>query len=118
MPACNFTDFDIFIQGDAPPYAVTASYAGQHAVGQLTAGMDDPAWRIDHITLAESMTISDEAGIAQVGKRLWQALFQGDIRDLWIAARTDSEACARRRYPAAARHPAGSGGCALLGSTL
>jgi hypothetical protein len=91
MSACNFVNFDLFIQGEAAPYAVTASYAGQHAVGQLTANMDDATWRIAHLTLEESINFADQSGVAAVGKQLWHALFRADIRDLWIAARTDWE---------------------------
>lgn len=89
MTACSFTNFDIFIQGDAPPYQVSVTYQDQREVGTLAASLTDPAWRAAHVTLAESMHLPDEAGVAQVGRQLWHALFHGKVRDLWIAARTD-----------------------------
>jgi hypothetical protein len=89
MTGCSFTDFDILIQGETPPHAVTVTYQGDHEVGTLTASMADLAWRAAHETLNHSLTLADGAGIEKVGVQLWHALFQGRIRDLWVMARTD-----------------------------
>jgi hypothetical protein len=91
MVGCTLADFDILIRGERAPYALTASYGGYNANGEFSPNILDPEWHQAYHTLAQSMSFADADAIMAIGGRLWAALMQGTVRDLWIAARADVE---------------------------
>lgn len=91
MTGCTLADFDIVIKGERAPYSVTAFYSGYSANGDFAPDILAPEWHQAHHTLAHSMTTPDAGAIISIGSRLWAALVQGSVRDLWIAARSDVE---------------------------
>lgn len=91
MSACNLTDFSITIQGKEAPYTVDARYDRASAGSTFAPSINDPDWRSVLYDLEQTMFSTDEPTIKAIGSRLFRALFQGDVRDLWIAARADLE---------------------------
>jgi hypothetical protein len=84
-------DFDILIKGERAPYSITARYGSSTANGDFAPSMHDAYWHQAYHTLAQSMLTPDADTVMAVGSRLWNALMQGPVRDLWIAARADIE---------------------------
>jgi hypothetical protein len=91
MPGCMLADFDILIQGENAPYALTARYGPFTANGDFAPSILDPNWHNAYHTLAHSMITPDVDAVMAVGSHLWTALMQSNVRDLWIAARADIE---------------------------
>jgi len=91
MPGCMLADFDILIKGESAPYSLTVRYGSFTANGDFAPSILDPDWHKAYQTLAQSMSIPDADAVMAVGSRLWGALMQGSVRDLWIAARADIE---------------------------
>jgi len=90
-PDCNFADFEIAIRGDHAPYAVTCSYAGRDAEGEFRDSIDDQYWRQLLAHLGGADHLPGEQMIAEAGSELFNELIRGDIRDLWMRARSDME---------------------------
>ena len=94
MPTCEFSDFNIRIDGDTSPYALHVGYGGRTAIGSFAPSLLLPTWRAAHEELLQTIQnvdTPDLQGIERIGARLWAALMHGEVRDLWIAARTDQE---------------------------
>ncbi len=91
MPNCTLADFDILIKGKHKPYAVIARYNSYTANGKFAPDILAPEWHQAHHTLAQTISIADADAIMAIGSRLWGALMQTNVRDLWIAARADVE---------------------------
>jgi len=108
MPDCHFTDFDITIRGETPPFSVTCSYADRDAEGVFHSTADDRYWRERLDLLGDVDNPPGQAFIAEAGGELFDELMQDEIRDLWIRARGDLEqgAVVGLRLRLAARPPA------------
>jgi hypothetical protein len=91
MQKCLPNDFDIAVRGDALPYMVTARYQQQSAGASLHTNIDQEPWTNFLPALADTIRLPDVDLLAEVGSLLFRSLFQGDVRDLWIAARRDLE---------------------------
>lgn len=91
MTACTLVDFDVTIQGEQPPYKVSATYGDSVATGEFGEAITDPWWQHARQALDRSTVTADAAAIRSAGSRLFRGLFQGDVRDLWVAARADAE---------------------------
>ncbi len=89
MPQCRSLNFDITISGDAPPYALTASYAGQSAQASFSESIHDRFWQETLTRLADPRQSPGEALLVEVGSRLFDALLDDEVRDLWITARSE-----------------------------
>jgi hypothetical protein len=107
MPDCHFTDFDITIRGETPPFSVTCSYAGRDAEGAFQSTADDRYWRELLDLLGDVDNPPGQALMAEAGGELFDELMQDEVRDLWIRARGDLEqgAVAGLRLRLAARPP-------------
>ena len=95
MAGCTLADFDILIQGDRSPYTVTVFYGGTDArhrysaSGTFTPDILNREWQQAYHILGETLSFADADAVTSIGERLWNALMQGRVRDLWIAARND-----------------------------
>ncbi|HXF64068.1 MAG TPA: CHAT domain-containing protein [Caldilineaceae bacterium] len=79
------------IYGERAPYGVTARYLGRSADGVFAEECTQEPWRLAQHLLDRSVYTPDAAGIIAAGSRLFRALMQGQVRDLWISARADLE---------------------------
>lgn len=91
MANCTLEDFDIQIQGERAPYAVTARYQGYSATGTFTPDILDAYWQGAYHDLGQTITFTDTDGIMRIGGALWDELMHNGLRELWIAARADVE---------------------------
>ena len=91
MLECNFVNFDITIQDHSAPYPLLARYGEATASGRFAAQITDAHWRSVQRELERSTQTPDADAIVAAGSALFQLLFQGDLRDLWVAARSDLE---------------------------
>ncbi len=91
MSADQFTDFDIVIRGDAAPYAVTATYRTRIAEGIFDQESTQGFWQQYVHDLVDPVHLPGSQILSAAGRRLFEALIQDDIRDLWVSARTDIE---------------------------
>lgn len=87
MPACRFIDFDITIRGQEPPYSLTARWQGQSAEGVFDQDAAAPYWQAVLAALDSPQLPPGRALLVSAGARLYDALMQGDVRDLWVRAR-------------------------------
>ena len=87
MPACRTKNFDIAIWGTESPYTVVARYGEQTGRGSFFHDALQSDWAETIQVLAQSHTPPSEGFILNVGGLLFDELFQGGIRDLWVAAR-------------------------------
>lgn len=87
MPACHIKNFDIAIWGTESPYTVVARYGEQTGHGSFFHDALQSNWAETIQVLAQSHTPPSERFILNVGGLLFDELFQGGIRDLWVAAR-------------------------------
>lgn len=92
MPLCQYRNFEITISGEYAPYAITASYGSHSAQGVFHQDMAQPLWQEALALLTDPRRAPGEDQIASVGSQLFEALFQGEIRELWITARADTTA--------------------------
>ncbi len=88
MTRCNFIDFDITLSGDAAPYAVAARYRRQSAQGAFACDINQGDWPTAG-RIERTMFALDAKLLTDAGSRLFTALMRDDVRDLWIAARSD-----------------------------
>ena len=96
MPNQNFTNFDITIRStihneNQPPYAVTIRYNGHTATGIFQEDVTDPFWQQARARFSDPLQPPGSQYIIDAGSRLFYALMQDTVRDLWIRARTDLE---------------------------
>lgn len=96
MQACDFENFDITIRGTQVPYSVSARYRDQTADGEFHLAVTQPQWQTLLAALRHAIYTPNPAPLHEAGATLFRALFQGDIRDLWIAARSGLE---QKRIP-------------------
>jgi hypothetical protein len=89
MTRCNFIDFDIILRGAAPPYSVAARYRRQSAEGAFACDINQGDWPSLAERIERTMFTPDARLLADAGSRLFTALIHNDVRDLWIAARSD-----------------------------
>lgn len=89
MTACNFQNFDITVRGGTAPYSLTAHYHGQSAEGVFSADVFQESWRSFISKMEDTIFTPDEELLITVGSRLFAQVMQGDVRDLWIEARSD-----------------------------
>lgn len=87
MPSCRFTDFDVTIRGQEPPYSATARWQGQSAEGAFEQHAVSPYWQAVLGALDTPHQRPGRAFLAAAGVQLYSALMQGDVRDLWVRAR-------------------------------
>lgn len=95
----EYTNFDITISGDSPPFSVLASYRGLS--GASTFGQDalHPVWQEYLDRLSDPFQTQGEELLAEIGSRLFAELIRDQVRDLWAQARTDLDdgGCLRLR---------------------
>src|SRR4051794_31702132 len=79
----QYIDFEVQISPlSASRYSVAVSGPGGDASGALLLPIDDPAFQALAARLASLDT--DEAMLVEVGQILFQALFQGAIKDVYV----------------------------------
>ncbi len=89
MVVCRFHDFSVTIDRspqDEPPYPVTARYRGQVAKGTFPEDALLPEWQDLLRAMGNPIRPPGHPTLAQAGGRLFQALFQDDVRELWAQA--------------------------------
>ena len=93
----QYTNFDITISGNKPPFSVLASYRGLS--GASTFGQDalNPVWQEFLSRLSDPFQTQGEQLLAEIGSRLFSQLFRDQVRDLWAQARTDLDDGGRLR---------------------
>lgn len=91
MPSCHTKNFDIAIWGAESPYTVVARYGEQTGHGGFLHDALQPNWAETIQVLAQSHIPPSERFILNVGGLLFDELFQGSIRDLWVAARASMQ---------------------------
>ncbi len=85
----EYVDLEIHISAlSESRYAVSASGPGGDASGALVLPTHDPTYQALAAQLASLDT--DEEALAELGQLLFQALFQGVIRDIYPAVRARS----------------------------
>lgn len=91
MTPCTFTNITLTIQGTEAPYPVKLDYQDLTASATFDQDIHHPRW-VQYLTqLEDPGRPPGEATLAQMGAFLFQGLFQGQIRDLWVRARGDLE---------------------------
>ena len=93
----QYTNFDITISGNRPPFSVLASYRGLS--GASTFGQDalNPVWQEFLSRLSDQFQTQGEQLLAEIGSRLFSQLIRDQVRDLWAQARTDLDDGGRLR---------------------
>lgn len=91
MGTCSFRSFEVTIRGDKLPYAVAAEYRGQTAYGEFAEALSLDHWRVLMQRMENSIYAPDADALISAGSRLFYALFDDEIHDLWIAARSELE---------------------------
>jgi hypothetical protein len=91
MSACHTKNFDIAIWGIESPYTVVARYGEQTGYGSFLHDALQSNWAETIQVLAQSHTPPSERFILNIGGLLFDELFQGGIRDLWVTARADMQ---------------------------
>ncbi len=91
MANCHYANFDIAIHGQASPYGVRATYEQYAAVEELALNTSDSYWNACLEQLADIERPLGRSRLEEIGATLFAALFHGDIRDLWLRARTETE---------------------------
>ncbi|MCB9139243.1 MAG: CHAT domain-containing protein [Caldilineaceae bacterium] len=89
MPICHYNNFTITILGDSPPYPVHCAYREHTAEGLFAQDMNVTAWQ--EVRAAISQDEPGEALLIEAGSALFSEIFYGDVRDLWLRARSDLE---------------------------
>ena len=89
MAACNFQNFDITVRGGAAPYSLTAQYRRQTAEGSFAADVFQESWGTYVAKMEQTIFAADEELLIAAGSQLFHRVMQGDVRDLWIEARSD-----------------------------
>jgi len=92
MPICQAKNFEVTISGDQSPYQIRADYQGSTGYGNFHHDTLQPDWAEILRVLGATHTPPGEQFITQIGGLLFDELLQGNIRDLWIEARTPLEA--------------------------
>ncbi len=106
MRDCQYTNFDITISGDKPPYAVSASYRGLSGASTFNHDALYPVWQEHLALLGDPYANQGEELLAEIGSRLFSELFREDVRDLWNQARSDLDDGGRLRLRLILRPPA------------
>src|SRR5215212_5085052 len=79
----QYVDFEVHVSSlSASRYAVAVSGPGGDASGALLLPTDDPVFQALAARLASLDT--DEETLVELGKLLFQALFQGAIKDVYV----------------------------------
>ena len=93
----QYTNLDITISGNRPPFSVLASYRGLS--GASTFGQDalNPVWQEFLSRLSDQFQTQGEQLLAEIGSRLFSQLIRDQVRDLWAQARTDLDDGGRLR---------------------
>lgn len=106
MRSCQYNDFEIAISGDGPPYPVSASYRGLSATASFGQDALSPHWQEALALLTDPHNSQGEPLLAEIGGQLFQALFQGDLWEMWSQARSDLDDGGRLRIRLGLRPPA------------
>lgn len=103
MAHCRFTDFDLTIHGQHAPYLVHGVYRQSTATGQFPVDALHPEWATHLDYLAQMRGRAGQPYLEEIGARLYDLLFCGEVRDLWLRARADlgddSGVCIRLSAP-------------------
>lgn len=91
MQSCDFENFDITIRGEAAPFAVSARFQEQTADGTFQHEIGLPFWQHALHQMRRTLYTPSPYPMRAAGTALFNDLFRGDIRDLWIAARAGME---------------------------
>ena len=92
MDDCQFANFAIDLLGSEPPFTVRAAYGVHVAEGLFLHDVRQTEWQRWLAQLAPADLRPGHAALTACGAELCQALFAGDVRDLWLRARADLEA--------------------------
>jgi hypothetical protein len=88
MQTCDYENFDITIRGQSAPYGVTARYLDQTADGDFNQELTHARWQRSLETMRQTLYAPTPRPMLDAGAQLFRDLFRGDVRDLWIAARS------------------------------
>ncbi len=89
MPECRYENFDIAVHGQAGPYLVHALYRGRSAEGELALDRTAEGWEQRLARLSSVRHPPGRAYLQETGSLLFHALWHGEVRDLWLHARSD-----------------------------
>ena len=93
----QYTNFDITISGDSPPYAVLVSYRGLSGASTFNQDALNAVWQEYLALLGDPYQSPGEALLAEIGSRLFSELMRDNVRDLWSQARSDLDDGGRLR---------------------
>jgi hypothetical protein len=84
-----YRNFDITILGESTPYPVHVAYGDHTAEGRFAQDAGLAVWQ--RFFAALHQTEPGEELLLNAGSALFGELFQADVRDLWLRARSDLE---------------------------
>ena len=94
---CQYTNFDITISGNNPPYAVLATYRGLSGASTFNQDALHSVWQEYLARLGDPYQTHGEHLLAEIGSRLFSELIREHVRDLWGQARSDLDDGGRLR---------------------
>ena len=94
---CQYTNFDITISGNNPPYAVLATYRGLSGASTFNQDALHSVWQDYLARLGDPYQTHGEHLLAEIGSRLFSELIREHVRDLWGQARSDLDDGGRLR---------------------
>ncbi len=86
---CRLADFHITVTGQEPPFHVTARYRAHTGEGRFYSHAAQPQWQ-EYLARLAQLDVGEEA-LTTVGAHLFQELFQDELWELWLKARSDLE---------------------------
>jgi hypothetical protein len=89
MANCLYRNFDITILGESAPYPVHIAYGDHTAEGRFAHDAELAIWQRFFAALHQPEP--GEELLLNAGSALFSELFQTDVRDLWLRARSDLE---------------------------
>lgn len=94
---CQYTNFDITISGDKPPYPVLATYRGLSGASTFNQDALHSVWQEYLTRLGDPYQTHGEPFLTEIGSRLFSELMRQHVRDLWSQARSDLDDGGRLR---------------------
>lgn len=92
MVDCQLVNFSVDLLGSEAPFTVRAAYGDHIAEGIFPYDARQSAWQDRLAQVAPPDLCPGQAVLTECGATLFAALVTGDVRDLWLSARTDLDA--------------------------